>query len=70
MTFKKSCINGLRRTLCSVVFSGGTTVYIHGTGFNNVTIARLVVKMKHNRLNGTGQAVMNSMDFNSDVSKQ
>jgi len=49
------------------MFSGGTTVYIHGTGLNRVDESRLLVTMIYTRLNSSGITITHDTNFTSDV---
>jgi len=51
-------------------FRGGTTAFVHGTGFNRVEEAYLVVTMIYARLNDSGHMVTSEIDFTSKVSEK
>jgi len=52
-----------------VVCRGGTTLYIHGTGFSRVREARLIVTMIYTRLNGSENVITRETNFTSNVRK-
>ena len=48
-------------------FSGGTTVYVHGTGLDRVDAANLVVTMNYARRNSSGTTNTTETNFTSEV---